>query len=101
MRRSFSRMRHRDRRRAGLLLFAGSIGFAIGMTLAEATFPGYNVGHDFLGDLAPRSRCDRAGLGLVHSALGYDGGRIPPDAVLDLPQGGGPGRLSQRVVNLV
>ncbi len=51
MRRSFSRMRHRDRRRAGLLLFAGSIGFAIGMTLAEATFPGYNVAHDFLGDL--------------------------------------------------
>ncbi len=51
MRRSFSRMRHRDRRRAGLLLFAGSIGFAIGMTLAEATFPEYNVGHDFLGDL--------------------------------------------------
>src|SRR5205809_1923040 len=44
-------MRHRDRRRAGLLLFAGSIGFAIGMTLAEATFPGYNVAHDFLGDL--------------------------------------------------
>src|SRR5438093_13341284 len=51
MRQSFSRMRHRDRRRAGLLLFAGSIGFAIGMTLAEATFPGYNVAHDFLGDL--------------------------------------------------
>src|SRR2546430_2823607 len=51
MRRSFSRMRHRDRRRAGLLLFAGSIGFAIGMTLAEATFPGYNVAHEFLGDL--------------------------------------------------
>src|SRR2546423_7640234 len=51
MRQSFSRMRHRDRRRAGLLLFAGSIGFAIGMTLAEATFPGYNVAHEFLGDL--------------------------------------------------
>src|SRR5438132_9242393 len=51
MRLSFSRMRHRDRRRAGLLLFAGSIGFAIGMTLAEATFPGYNLAHDFLGDL--------------------------------------------------
>src|SRR5256886_9062933 len=51
MRQSFSRMRHRDRRRAGLLLFAGSIGFAIGLTLAEATFPGYNVGHEFLGDL--------------------------------------------------
>ncbi len=51
MRQSFSRMRHRDRRRAGLLLFAGSIGFAIGLTLAEATFPGYNVAHDFLGDL--------------------------------------------------
>src|SRR2546426_12561791 len=45
------RMRLRDRRRAGLLLFAGSIGFAIGMTVAEATFPGYNVAHDFLGDL--------------------------------------------------
>src|SRR5256885_5967637 len=51
MRRSFSRMRHRDRRRAGLLLFAGSIGFAIGMTLAEAAFPGYNVAHEFLGAL--------------------------------------------------
>src|SRR5467141_625306 len=51
MRQSFSRMRHRDGWRAGLLLFAGSIGFAIGMTLAEATFPGYNVAHDFLGDL--------------------------------------------------
>ena len=44
-------MRLRDRQRAGLLLFAGSIGFAIGMTVAEATFPGYNVAHDFLGDL--------------------------------------------------
>src|SRR2546430_16218488 len=52
MRQSFSRMRHRVRRRAGLLLIAGSIGFAIGMTLAEATFPGYNVAHDFLGALA-------------------------------------------------
>jgi len=41
----------RDRRRAGLLLFAGSIGFAIGMTVAEAMYPGYNVAHDFLGDL--------------------------------------------------
>ena len=44
-------MRHRDRRRAGSLLFAGSVAFAIGMTVAEATFPGYNVAHDFLGDL--------------------------------------------------
>src|SRR2546423_14853795 len=51
MRRSFSRMRHRDRRRAGLVRCAGSIGIAIGMTLAEATFPGYNVAHEFLGDL--------------------------------------------------
>src|SRR5437763_14143926 len=51
MRQSFSRMRHRDRRRAGLLLLAGSTGFAIRMTLAEATFPGYNVAHDILGDL--------------------------------------------------
>src|SRR5256885_17208142 len=41
----------RDRRRAGLLLFAGSTGFAIGMTVAEAMLPGYNVAHDFLGDL--------------------------------------------------
>jgi hypothetical membrane protein len=46
-----SRMRLPDRRRAGLLLFAGSIGFGIGMTVAEAMFPGYNVAHDFLGDL--------------------------------------------------
>src|SRR2546429_5639948 len=46
-----SRMGLRDRRRAGLLLFAGSIGFAIGMTVAEAMYPGYNVAHDFLGDL--------------------------------------------------
>ncbi len=44
-------MRLGDRRRAGLLLFAGSVGFAIGMTVAEATYPGYNVAHDFLGDL--------------------------------------------------
>src|SRR3989449_2861662 len=46
-----SRMRLRDRQRAGLLLFAGSIGFAIGMTVAEAMYPGYNVAHDFLGAL--------------------------------------------------
>jgi hypothetical membrane protein len=44
-------MRPRARRWAGLLLFAGAIAFAIGMTVAQAAFVGYNTSHEFLGDL--------------------------------------------------
>jgi len=36
---------------AGLLLFAGAAEFAIGMTVAESTYPGYRISHEFLGDL--------------------------------------------------
>ena len=65
------RMRHRDRRRAGMLLFAGSVAFAIGMTVAEATFPGYNVAHDFLGDLGvgPSARTFNASIVFLGAAF--------------------------------
>jgi len=39
------------RQKAGLLLFAGAAEFAIGMTAAQAMYPGYNISHEFLGDL--------------------------------------------------
>lgn len=44
-------MRLDDRQWAGLLLFAGTSEFAIGMTIAEAVYPGYSVSENFISDL--------------------------------------------------
>jgi hypothetical membrane protein len=40
-----------DRQWAGLLLFAGTAQFVIGMTAAQVMYPAFNITHDFLGDL--------------------------------------------------
>ena len=40
-----------DLQRAGLLMSLGAGQFAIGLTIAQAFHPGFNVSHDFLGDL--------------------------------------------------
>ncbi len=46
-----SRVHLEHRQWAGLLLFAGTAEFAIGMSVAQALSPGYNMSRDFLGDL--------------------------------------------------
>lgn len=40
-----------DRQWAGLILFAGTTEFAIGLTLAEAVYPGYSVSLNYISDL--------------------------------------------------
>lgn len=44
-------MRLDDRQWLGLFLLAGTGEFAIGMTIAEAVYPGYSVSRNFISDL--------------------------------------------------
>ena len=44
-------MRFDDRQWAGLLLFGGIAEFAIGLTIAEAVYPGYSVSRNYISDL--------------------------------------------------
>jgi len=44
-----------DRQRAGLLLFAGTTQFAIGLIIAEAVDPAYSVSSNYISDLGVRA----------------------------------------------
>jgi len=44
-------MRFEDRQWAGLLLFAGTAEFAVGLTIAEIVYPNYNMSTNFISDL--------------------------------------------------
>lgn len=48
-------MRLEDRQLAGLLLFAGTTQFAIGMIIAEAVDPTYSVSTNYISDLGVRA----------------------------------------------
>jgi len=48
-------MRLEDRQWAGLLLFAGTTQFAIGMIIAEAVDPSYSVSTNYISDLGVRA----------------------------------------------
>jgi len=60
-----------DLRRAGLLMSLGAGQFAIGLTIAQAFHPGFNVSHDFLGDLGlgPVALLFNASIALLGLAL--------------------------------
>lgn len=40
-----------DQRKAGLALFAGAVQFAVGLTLAEIEYPGYDMSENFISNL--------------------------------------------------
>lgn len=52
---SRSGMRFEDRQWAGLLLFAGTAEFAIGLTIAEIVYPGYSMSTNFISDLGVKT----------------------------------------------
>jgi hypothetical membrane protein len=57
-------MRLDDRQRAGLLLFAGTTQFVIGMILAESVDPTYSVSENYISDLGVR-----AGAAIFNSSV--------------------------------
>jgi len=44
-------MNYDNRKVAGLLLFAGSVQFILGLVIAEALYPGYTVSENYISDL--------------------------------------------------
>jgi len=57
-------MRLEDRQWAGLLLFAGTVQFSIGMIIAEAVDPPYSVSTNYISDLGVR-----AGAAIFNSSI--------------------------------